>query len=184
MRHLIASLALILAGAASAQTSLPTIGSGGSGGFPVFGPSAEREAFFAEQEAQRREAAETLRREQAAAEAARAAAAAEAASREDEPRRIIASDVIWRPGLGWAVPVEVCERLPGIPPADTRVPTPDYPRPEAPATIIRPAPLPDRIVCRTEYRPVWRPDDPRPRTQIGVQIGPDGITGSLEYRAP
>lgn len=130
---------------------------GSNGAFPVFGPSEEREAFFAAQEAERQRKLEEIRKEQAAA-------AAEARARAAAERERSGPDADWlsRANL---YPTVIC----------TPVPKPEGGFRRECRTVYR------------HYdgypRPFLLPPPP-PRTELELRFSDEGVSGRLEYRAP
>ena len=155
MRPALLALAILLAAPAAGQDMR-----GSQGSFPVFGPSAEREAYFAAQEAERQRLLEEIRAEEAAAaEAARA--------REAEDRENRSADDNWLSRMPY-YPVIVCRPRDG---EDARECRTDY-------WPYRPAP----------FLPLWSTPETRLELHFGPD-GPSGTLSyrepglNLQFRA-
>ncbi|MHA3913576.1 hypothetical protein [Halovulum sp. GXIMD14793] len=148
MKHLICALvlALPLAGPLTAQ----------SGGFPVFGPSAEREAFFEAQRQERIKREDDLREarlEQMRLAAQERIAKAEAEAEAAKSRRMAA-------GYGcWPVPVYDAVIV---------------------GDGLTVAPV-DLSACRTLH---WWPRYYSTRTSLDLHFGEDGFSGSGSFVTP
>lgn len=153
MKHIL--VATLMCGVASS----PVLGADPSGKFSVFGPSAEREAFFENQRVEKENRIiklreEALEREKLALEKAKAEADSEAARAQARAAN--------------RVPLEYCWSVPAT--VDDGGSTPSV-------NVIDPAMI---ITCRS---PIYRRYSPG-HGSLDIGYGPDGWTGTGHLHRP
>ena len=170
------------------------------GSFPVFGPSAEREAYFAEQETERREAIEARRlerereRERQAElerlEVMREIAEAEARARETEAarRNILVNCVVVPPKYGPGPTGRVSRQGAGTVASGTIMP-PLKPAPGRPGPYPYPPAAPEYTGYRVNCLPAssivlpYRLVQPN-STELSVSVDGGDVSGSVTVRRP